>query len=799
MLGANPLQDETVAPTDLLVNQAGWKNTDFNLTSWHPIRSDILDARLPRWIHAKDTLRNGKLPLWNSSPINGTPGMQWLPAATITPAFFIFAMIEDNATGYYFGMLANLLIAAIGCYLLLMTLTGHRLAALFGAILFSYSGFHAAWFFWAHVSTSIWIPWVLLFSYQYLNTQKLRYLPWLSLAMAFMLFGGFPSIVVYTLIAILVMGLIYAPWQDGLSRVALNAGNIAFYLILGFLIPVFAIYSLHEMLQFTQTFSWRNGGTPLNITHLAKFIDPIGNRYGDVERTFYVGLIPLVLLIFTVPFLFFKIFSKHLAFSLTLIVISVVIAFGILPADLIRKIPTFSTNNWGRILMLIPLGFAILSAEILAKLFASKLVTRFHPALPIAVGMLLISLQFTDLHRVFREFNGPVPAETFFPPTPSISHIQSNIDPLQSAMIDHGFLISGVLASYHIPEWFAHGFRTPKETKVFNQRVAINSFRTPTSAIIYCPDIDFQSNLLDLLGVRYILCTDALINNKMPTTLARTSGKKSTPSTLITPESAITQYFKTGQPISLDIISIRMATYSRPTAHADLTLSVYTNDQLLAQSTVPAKQIGDNVWVNFQFTDGLKLTKGEHKIVLEAKPVEPDGRLSAWLYPSKDEHFYIEQGGTRHKSILAAKFHKIQNLSDIHLKSHEIEPGINLLENTHITGSGYFLSKLSEEEIPNFDTVKLEHHSETRYELEYTGSIPGWLILPLRFYPGWQAYKNNQLTQTKAFLGMLPAIAVQPGDHVSYHYKPRMLVITATISLFALVIVIYLTYRLRKR
>ncbi|MCG8012275.1 MAG: hypothetical protein JAY64_11330, partial [Candidatus Thiodiazotropha weberae] len=59
ILGANPFAGETVAPTDILTNQPGWQNLDIRVPTRHPARTDILDARMPRWLHAKQELRNG--------------------------------------------------------------------------------------------------------------------------------------------------------------------------------------------------------------------------------------------------------------------------------------------------------------------------------------------------------------------------------------------------------------------------------------------------------------------------------------------------------------------------------------------------------------------------------------------------------------------------------------------------------------------------------------------------------------------------------------------------------------------
>lgn len=799
LLGANPFNGETVAPTDLLVNQSGWRNSDIDVNVIHPIRSDILDARIPRWIQAKESIRNGILPIWNPYPINGIPGLQWLPAAIITPSFAIFTIIEDNATGYYFSMLTNLLIATVGTYLLLLAFTQNPYAALFGSVVFSFSGYHSAWFFWAHVTTSIWIPWVLLFTYQYLKTQQLKYLPRLSLVIALQIFGGFPTIVVYTFLATVILALAHTDWTSGVRKIAESSFSLITFAILGFLISIFAIYSLYEMLEFTQAATARGGGTPLNAQHLIKFLSPIGRKYGDVERTFYVGLIPIFLLTLLIPLAFFRKLTKNLLIGCLLIVLVGSVAFSIVPQEIIRNIPTFSTNNWGRITILIALAFAITSAEILNALFSSKIASKTHPTILFMTGISLVLFQFYDTKRVFVDFNGAVPAETFFPTTPSITHVSDTLKPLQSVIADHSFLISGVLTNYGITEWFAHGFRTLSEKNLLNTEVAVDSFRSPTAALVSCNTIPINSNLITLLGIRYIICSKALVDGKIKEYVGGTSGNKSTPSSLITPSNPITQYFSAEADISADIISIRIATYSRKYAHADLELSVYTNGIFQGRAQVPSRVIGDNDWVDFAFTKRVNLTGSDNRIVLEAHPVEPNGKLSAWLYPTMDGKTYLDQAGKRQNFVLATKLYRTQTPRNINFQYHNLEPGIDILENQNVTGSGYFLPKLGKSEQPDFKPVSLTKYSLTELELYYTGNIPGWLILPVRFYPGWQAYVDAKPVQTQTFLDMMPAIPVTPGAHIAYRYEPRMIYGLALVSLFTLFAVIALAFILRNR
>ena len=147
MLGANPFKSETMAPMDLLVKYPGWQNTGEHLKLVHGERSDILDAKLPIWVSAKIDLYKGELPFWNHQR-GGKPGFTFTNSL-FTPAFFTFALVKDNALGFYLSNVVNVLIGMIGMFLFLRLFLG-TIPSLFGSFIFMFSGFNTAWFYWAH-------------------------------------------------------------------------------------------------------------------------------------------------------------------------------------------------------------------------------------------------------------------------------------------------------------------------------------------------------------------------------------------------------------------------------------------------------------------------------------------------------------------------------------------------------------------------------------------------------------------------------------------------------------------------
>ncbi|RUM70937.1 MAG: hypothetical protein DSZ09_03725, partial [Sulfurovum sp.] len=142
MLSANPFKSQTLAPMDILTQYAGWQNTHISLKKIHGERSDVLDAKLPIWISAKNDLYHGEIPLWNHQRA-GKPGLTF-SNALFTPAFWVFALVKNDALGFYLSNVVNVLIGLFGMYFFLRLFFG-QLSSVFGAFIFMFSGFNTAW------------------------------------------------------------------------------------------------------------------------------------------------------------------------------------------------------------------------------------------------------------------------------------------------------------------------------------------------------------------------------------------------------------------------------------------------------------------------------------------------------------------------------------------------------------------------------------------------------------------------------------------------------------------------------
>ena len=789
LMGANPFADKTMAPVDLLLQYPGWGSADLPMGVAHPDRSDILDSRLPSWRFLKQRLRAGELPLWNPLRANGSPGLQLVSQSALTPAFLIFALTRDDALGFYLACLVNLVISAAGAFLLLRLITSSNLAALFGAITYAYSGFHAAWFYWPQVNTSIWIPWVLFFLARYLAEPSPRHLPPIALASAAMIFGGFPTVAAYGFAAAALLILVHL----GVGfRSSLRPSVLALAFIgLGFALTLFALVPLAEQLGYSGAGN-RTGGTILRLTDFLLFLDPFRDGGPQVERTVYAGIPALALgLLGALAYLFGPLRGELYArYGVWLLGISVVITFGLVHHGLIRALPTMGSNPWARVSVLIPLALALLSALFLARI-APRLV-RHRPALAALVVCLML-VQFVDQKRLFAAFNKPVPAAAFYPSTPTIERIQTHLQPLQSLLGDSSlYMVSGTLTAYGLPEWFAHGFRSRAEKRALGYLVG-KAFVTPTAAVIRCPNIRFDPELLAMAGVRYLICSDG----GTPAYQAG-PGRAECGASAALPTAELVQPLSLAHSTRISGLYLRFGTHGGKGLAGSVRVQVTRDGDDIAASEVSAARIEDNSWTRLPLGPGVELGPGAYRLRVDWLHPEPGGRLSLWTQGAAEEADRLRVDGQRVPCSLELRVDTLPADPESGFVVSRPEPGVRLLENPLMDDSGaYFLPALEPPWHADFAKVRYLGDSGNGIRVSYSDSSPGWVVLPVRAYPGWRAYVNGGAVEFRRFVDLMPAIPVEGPSEVEFRYRPVNLYLAAGVSLGAWLLLGFLFWRLR--
>jgi len=786
MLRANPLDGDTLAPFDLLVAQPGWKQVEPKPPLVHVQHSDILDSKLPAWIYLKKALRAGRLPLWNPITAAGAPGIHLLTRSGMTPAFAAYALFEDDATGLYAAALVNLLIIGFGAYFLFFFLSRNRIAALLGAFVLSYSGFIAGWFYWPHVNTAVWLPWVLLFGLLYTETGCRRYLPWFSLVSALLILGGFPIVVVYTYLALglaVSIRLFSLPF-DGRTRL-IRIGELSLFAMLSLLMTAFAIFSLAEYLHHAGI-SHRHGGTALTrLSDLRLFVLPFSDRSLFVERSVYVGVFPIVALFTGIWWLLGRRADWRIVWGLSLILVSAIFVFTLLPREWLSRVPLIGGNPWSRMILLIDLGLAILAVVLYQRLWrwaAGRL-----PPLTFLVLMSAIPLiQCYDQGRVFARRVAPVDGRLLYPRTATLAFMQAHLSPLQNVIADNGFMTAGVLGAYGMPEWFAHEMRPASEKQALQAWLVHDPFVTSTASAFHCGQIRFDGLGLDYFGVRYLLCGGAsgASDQRVFSSVDYAEADWSVPLSA----AGLVQHFLIDADFTLYRFDIPVRPDGLPGARVSLEIRDGGGNQLGKTEC----QLMDTRRLECVFPDAIHLKVGDVRLLIRSTGGGP--RLGIAHFDHQG--IWLRQHGMRQAAILRMnvyrRFENRLNVAKVlaadagrHFVTRHLEPDIVLYENKHARAGAYVIHPGEGTATPDHGQVSLWDATPGHLLIDYRGDRPAWVVAPMRLYPGWRARVDGEPAPLMRFLGMLPAVRVDGPARIALDFTPTGFPATLVVSLLA--------------
>jgi len=808
-LGANIFAGGIVAPMDLLLHFPGWQESGMSLPLFNMERSDVVDATLPKWIFIREQIAKGELPLWDPLRSGGEPGLFVIPNACVSIGFLLFLLFGDGV-GFTLALLARLVIAGLGTYVLCRTRL-KPIPSMFGGITYMMCGFNSSWLMWPQVETSAWMPWVLWAVIRLEDKPCSRRMTVLALLVAALIFGGFPAVAGYGLYAVAILAawlLILKASQerdfvDTIKRGLWISGGVA----IGFALTSIQLFPFIEYVnQFD--ISWRHAGG-ISIYNIALLFDPFLTGQPRVEKTGYMGLIPLTLASLAVLVALRKsrwrsgplspLLWAWLA-SLTLVAIYQTPHFL---AHLLYLLPVLNNNSSGRMLVLLGLEIALLGAVGL-QVIADN-IHRFHISsrrssqakLVTLILLMLIGLHAIDISRVGRAQNAVVPIETFFPDTPAISYIQEHIRPGQSVLTTgEAFLIPGTLCAYGLPEWFAHSYHTLQEKAILNQLVE-NPFKTPTAARFYFNQINTSSALIDALAIRYILTS-------RPAYVSQEDNDLPAPPT---PPNILGQEIHLSEPAEIIGLELLMATYGRSTAECDVRLTWFDETGCpLAESTVKGHVIKDNSWTRFKFDEPLNLTSGKYRFQLDV--VEPKAPpVTVWTLVGKDgfQDGFMTVNGQPERGDLA--FRLLGFSEKILDKWTMVTPGdyIIILERENSPPGAYFLQENASFDEPDsqswsWENVRLLKHDANSQTFLVETNSSGWLVRAARNWPGWRAYVNGKSAEIRSYLSVLTAVHIDAGRSiVDWRYEPMSLKVGAVISslTIAILLIIFVNDSLR--
>ncbi len=813
-LGANPFADQTVAPLDMLMGLRGYagQSNQQILPLANSERGDILDSQLPTWMTLKDQIRNGESPLWHPNVAGGLP----VSLEITNPAFLLFLSIRDDALAYYFVSLAKLVIAGFGAFLLLRTQV-RWLPSVWGGIVFMLCGFNAAWFFWEQVSTAMWIPWLLWATVLYLRTEEKKWLSAIALSSLLLIFGGFPAAAAFAFYSFFLLIVVWTVADfsgkkdsaagdttrrlKGLLKktgLPLAAVGLAFLMSAVTLIPFLDDLSGFDI-------SYRTGYTVFKTSDL-----PLLFSYEDppaVERTAFVGSLVCLLALAGVASIVRsgdRTLRLFVIFNLLLVTITLLIAFGLLPHGLIRMLPVFKTNTWGRLIVVTLLGLAALSAVGL-DFAGGKLQTVSHRYLSLstlnsrriaaAAIIAVMAVQFHVQKDLFHKFNAVVPSEWFYPLTPSIAYVKERLKPLQSVIADDSFGSCGTLGAYDIPEWYAHSFRSKREKAVLSELVNY-AMPGPTAASIMGVDIQYNSPLMDKLGIKYIL-----VNRNAQFMFVQP--ELSPVPTPALPDNTLRQHIYLQQDMVVGSFGFKFLKHSKKHSPASVSLALFNDrgEKFPWEPKLDLDKIVSHQWAFFLFPDKLHLKKGAYSLVLSlVHPAETDELAAMATTMQNYTGSYLEVNGkmsdaTLKYSIIFYEKNIPENLGD-DWNMIGLEKDIVILENKEVTNSAYFIQDLDPANNRiDFSGLHVRQVSERQITIDYSNREKGWIVLPMRRHTGWSASIDGRQVSYDSYLGMLPAIPVQGTGTVMFKYEPVSFLRGLSVSAAGLCLFLFFSWR----
>jgi hypothetical protein len=520
-LGANFFSNEIVAPMDLLLHYPGWYNTGVSVPVFNLERSDILDAVIPQWTFARNSILNGYVPLWEPYIAGGSPVLSLFTSSLLSPSFLVF-FIFGGGVGFTFSLLVKLVIAGYGTYKLCRT-EMTVLPSIFGGITYMMCGYNASWLMWSHVTTSMWIPWVFC-GIILLNKEKklIRYI-FLAFFVALLIFGGFPFDV-FACVAIgflLICWLIYINIKKSGRLYGLKSGLLlSSAVIAGGGLAAVQILPFGEWLTQFDT-SWRQGGTPFSLRDLDILWTPFKytNDFGShiAPRVEYCGSVGIIALFFSIIAIILILRYRKGAltplspiFWAPVSFLIMILVFNIEPiSSVFYKLPILNSNLDSRLLVFLGLTFSVIGAYGLDKSvkIATGIETKYkklYKKFIVLLVIIIIGIQTSNMASIGMSQNAVVPADSFYPETPTISYVQNNLLPGQSVLTTSVYMVSGTITYYGISDWFAHNYHSDLEKDVLNN-VVRDAWRTPTAAMYNFDQVNLTSPLMDELSIRYVL------------------------------------------------------------------------------------------------------------------------------------------------------------------------------------------------------------------------------------------------------------------------------------------------------
>lgn len=381
------------------------------------------------WKHfITNELLNGDLPLWNPFHLGGFP--QHADSMTWYPVSWILGFLTGGYSLYTLNLefLLHLFIAGFGFYKLLQAQRVNWLFSILLAMSYMLSGFmignaqHLGW-----IVSAAWLPWLALYLSLLMNQPNTLHMIIFSVIGYLFFAGGYLAIFFITLYFILfyVLNALIRQHRYRMKRLPFVSGALLIIIFLSSPI-LYSLYELSPVLDrvspevMGDQFNVNYGATPINgvLAMLLPFASGIFNVSEIDFGTFstYLGVIPLVLLVVRLKYLFN---NRKYIFLLLMALFCLVASLGDLTPirewlsympllDLFRYPTIFRLFTIFLLLMLV--GYLYRDVEmtiVFNRLIANKRFAALLGTLFLIAGVIVTILHFGDGVFTLQFFTNP--------------------------------------------------------------------------------------------------------------------------------------------------------------------------------------------------------------------------------------------------------------------------------------------------------------------------------------------------------------------------------------------------------
>ena len=325
-----------------------------------------------------------------------------------------------------------------------------------------------------------------------------------------------------------------------------------------------------------------------------------------------------------------------------------------------------------------------------------------------------------------------------------------------------------------------------------------------------------NADLYARLGIRYIIFSkfnqeNILVHNQT------THAQK-----LILPPlntNKIIQIFQTNKTILLKKIGILLFPLNTQKASSKLSIDIKNlNNETLTSSSILADDIKNYAGSSpdagnkpstttdketlFHIDPTITLPPGTYKLEITATNPSNKADITAWatFNSSHATDTLTINGklfsGSLFYSIYTDQMSKLDNkLWD----KYELENNDIVLAENKLTPKGAYLIPSLLKDAPWTEThISSTRPQAGRVQIEYTGNKAGFIVVPMRHYPGWNVYVNGVKNTLQTYLGMMPAVYVKGPAHITFSYEPKQLSFGIILMVVGFVFFIILTLFTKK-